>query len=61
MATGLHRLVIKPTLECTASCPTCALRLELYEKRKDGLVKSIAGEVVFVPLIGERGWDVNTK
>jgi len=34
MGFKLHRLVIKPTLACTAHCPTCALRLELYEKRK---------------------------
>lgn len=30
--------------------------LELYEKRPDGVRKSLAGSVVFVPLIGERGW-----
>jgi radical SAM protein with 4Fe4S-binding SPASM domain len=26
-------LVIKPTLACTAACPTCALRRDLYRKR----------------------------
>ncbi len=30
--------------------------LELYEKRPDGVRKSLAGSVVFVPLIGEKGW-----
>jgi MoaA/NifB/PqqE/SkfB family radical SAM enzyme len=34
MTLKLRRLVVKPTLACTASCPTCALRLDLYEKRK---------------------------
>jgi protein-L-isoaspartate(D-aspartate) O-methyltransferase len=31
--------------------------LEVYEKRKDGVEKSKAGLVIFVPLIGEKGWD----
>jgi protein-L-isoaspartate(D-aspartate) O-methyltransferase len=30
--------------------------LEVYEKRADGINKSKAGSVVFVPLIGEKGW-----
>jgi protein-L-isoaspartate(D-aspartate) O-methyltransferase len=30
--------------------------LEVYEKRADGIDKSKAGSVVFVPLIGEKGW-----
>ena len=30
--------------------------LELYEKQIYGINKSIAGSVVFVPLIGEKGW-----
>jgi MoaA/NifB/PqqE/SkfB family radical SAM enzyme len=34
MPYNMRRLVIKPTLECTACCPTCALRLDLYEQRK---------------------------
>ncbi|MCB0617895.1 MAG: radical SAM protein [Saprospiraceae bacterium] len=34
MAYKLRRLVIKPTLACTANCPSCSLRLELYESRK---------------------------
>jgi protein-L-isoaspartate(D-aspartate) O-methyltransferase len=31
--------------------------LEVYEKHKDGVEKSKAGLVIFVPLIGENGWD----
>jgi protein-L-isoaspartate(D-aspartate) O-methyltransferase len=30
--------------------------LEVYEKCRDGIEKSKAGSVVFVPLIGEKGW-----
>jgi protein-L-isoaspartate(D-aspartate) O-methyltransferase len=30
--------------------------LEVYDKREDDIVKSTAGSVVFVPLIGEKGW-----
>ena len=30
--------------------------LEVYEKRADGVEKTKAGSVVFVPLIGEKGW-----
>jgi MoaA/NifB/PqqE/SkfB family radical SAM enzyme len=31
----LRRLVIKPTLACTAHCPSCALRLKLYRECRD--------------------------
>jgi protein-L-isoaspartate(D-aspartate) O-methyltransferase len=34
----------------------CVQDLEVYEKRADGIDKSKAGSVVFVPLIGEKGW-----
>jgi protein-L-isoaspartate(D-aspartate) O-methyltransferase len=34
----------------------CIQDLEVYEKRADGIDKSKAGSVVFVPLIGEKGW-----
>lgn len=34
----------------------CIQDLEVYEKRTDGIDKSKAGSVVFVPLIGEKGW-----
>jgi protein-L-isoaspartate(D-aspartate) O-methyltransferase len=30
--------------------------LEVYEKQENGIKKSNAGSVVFVPLIGEKGW-----
>ena len=33
MAHSLRRLVIKPTLACTASCAGCSLRLGLYTRR----------------------------
>lgn len=34
MDSKMRRLVIKPTLDCTAHCPTCALRLDLYGRRR---------------------------
>ncbi|WP_457557851.1 radical SAM protein [Candidatus Harpocratesius sp.] len=33
MKYNLHRFVIKPILKCTANCPTCSLRMNLYSKR----------------------------
>lgn len=36
------RLVIKPTLACTARCPTCALRTDLFEKRQKDPVLDLA-------------------
>lgn len=30
--------------------------LEIYHKKKDGIEKSSAGDVIFVPLIGQHGW-----
>ncbi len=30
--------------------------LEVYEKRESGIERTTAGNVVFVPLIGEKGW-----
>jgi protein-L-isoaspartate(D-aspartate) O-methyltransferase len=35
--------------------------LEVFEKRPDGIEKSKAGSVVFVPLIGEKGWGDQAK
>jgi protein-L-isoaspartate O-methyltransferase len=31
--------------------------LEVYEKTTEGLNKTSAGGVVFVPLIGDEGWE----
>ncbi len=35
--------------------------LEVYDKRETGVVKTTAGSVVFVPLIGEKGWTDKDK
>jgi protein-L-isoaspartate(D-aspartate) O-methyltransferase len=32
-------------------------KLEIYDKRENAIEKSVAGNVVFVPLIGQNGWD----
>jgi protein-L-isoaspartate(D-aspartate) O-methyltransferase len=32
-------------------------QLELYEKKKDAIEKSVVGNVVFVPLVGKKGWE----
>lgn len=41
MAPTLGRLVIKPTLACTARCPTCALRTKLFNQRHGDPVLSL--------------------
>ena len=35
--------------------------LDVYEKTPDGLKKTSAGGVVFVPLIGDEGWENKIK
>jgi protein-L-isoaspartate(D-aspartate) O-methyltransferase len=38
-----------------------AQQLEVYDKRENGVEKTAAGSVVFVPLIGEKGWTDSGK
>ncbi|MBK8920725.1 MAG: radical SAM protein [Saprospirales bacterium] len=42
MEVKLRRLVIKPTLACTAGCPSCTLRLELYRQIQNENELSVA-------------------
>jgi radical SAM protein with 4Fe4S-binding SPASM domain len=41
MAGSLKLLVIKPTSDCNANCPTCSLRRELFRKNRNGRKPSL--------------------